>query len=336
MSCSTCIFHQARRLRIVDVSSAKVDLDSDVSVPSEPSEPQGSVFASALLVAGTTVGAGILAVPAISQPAGFIASSAGLVGCCALMIATGLLMAEVAINRITDLQGQGRGSEAASLSVMSMAQSTLGAGGARAVSALYLFQHYCLLVAYISRAGELVGGALGTSSGAGSVGFALGVGTACALLPVAVLDAANSAMVVGVVATFAGLVVLVAPMVQASALLAPPVWSELPHALPVMALAFVYQNVVPVVVKDLGADVRRVRAAIVLGSLLPLAMFLVWEAVVLGAMGGASAGVDPLASLAAQPGAAGSLVEGFSFLAIVTSYIGFCLGLSDFLGDALG
>ncbi len=45
-------------------------------------------------------------------------------------------------------------------------------------------------------------------------------------------------------------------------------------------------------------------------------------------------GSDPLAALRGRQGMA-SLVDGFSLLAIVTSYIGFVLGLTDFLSDLL-
>jgi tyrosine-specific transport protein len=54
---------------------------------------------------------------------------------------TGLLVAEVNINTLCEVGG-GRG-----VSLSSMAQRTLGAGGARAVSAAYLLIHYSLLVA---------------------------------------------------------------------------------------------------------------------------------------------------------------------------------------------
>lgn len=44
---------------------------------------------------------------------------------------------------------------------------------------------------------------------------------------------------------------------------------------------------------------------------------------------------DPVMGLKASNPAVGPLIESFSFLAIVTSFIGFILGLSDFLCDAL-
>ncbi len=56
-----------------------------------------------------------------------------------------------------------------------------------------------------------------------------------------------------------------------------------------------------------------------------------------GLLGGADGAiVDPLAALrqAANPAVA-PLLDSFTFLAIATSFIGFVLGLSDFIADAL-
>lgn len=84
------------------------------------------------------------------------------------------------------------------------------------------------------------------------------------------------------------------------------------------------------------------RQAIVLGLSLPLGMFLVWDGVVLGGSGGAAmlqaggaAGGDPLAALRSTSGTAAGLVDAFAFLAVATSFIGFLLGLTEFLSDAL-
>lgn len=71
-------------------------------------------------------------------------------------------------------------------------------------------------------------------------------------------------------------------------------------------------------------------------------MFLAWDAAVLGSSGGGllggadGAAVDPLAALrqAGNPAVA-PLLDSFTFLAIATSFIGFVLGLSDFIADAL-
>ena len=52
--------------------------------------------------------------------------------------------------------------------------------------------------------------------------------------------------------------------------------------------------------------------------------------------GARGAGVgDPLAALRGSGPGMATLVDGFSLLAIATSYIGFVLGLTDFLSDLL-
>ena len=63
----------------------------------EPEAP-GTVIGSAALVAGTTVGAGILALPAKTLAAGLAPTATLLVGGWIFMAATGLLIAEVDLN----------------------------------------------------------------------------------------------------------------------------------------------------------------------------------------------------------------------------------------------
>ena len=53
-------------------------------------------------------------------------------------------------------------------------------------------------------------------------------------------------------------------------------------ALPLMVLSFVFHNVVPTVCYQLGCDLRKIRVAILAGSALPLVLFLLWTAVILG------------------------------------------------------
>lgn len=59
-------------------------------------------------VAGTTVGAGILALPAVTAESGFAASAAALTGFALFSITTGLLVAEVNLNTLCEL-GASRG-----------------------------------------------------------------------------------------------------------------------------------------------------------------------------------------------------------------------------------
>jgi tyrosine-specific transport protein len=190
----------------------------------------------------------------------------------------------------------------------------------------------------------VVAGATGAPQPAAAAAFTALIGGACAGFPPAVLDAANGAAVVGVVATF--LAVCAAAVAaggppDAAALLSHSDWAALAPAAPVLALSFVYMNVVPVVVSQLEGDVGKVRAAIFGGTALPFLLFWGWEAVCLGQPGsgggglGGAAVVDPLALLRSSP-ATGPLLDGFSLLAVGTSAVGFTLALTDFVGEALG
>lgn len=102
----------------------------------------GSVLGSALLVAGTATGAGMLALPSVTAPSGFVASSGALLGCWAYSIATGLLIAEVAINRMAR---EGAGAGGASL--VAMARRALGGVGGGAAAVTLGGLQYTLLVA---------------------------------------------------------------------------------------------------------------------------------------------------------------------------------------------
>ncbi|KAK9846332.1 hypothetical protein WJX81_001708 [Elliptochloris bilobata] len=289
----------------------------------------GTTFGSAALVAGTTVGAGILALPYATQEAGFVASSAALVVTCAYSIVTGLLVAEVSVNSMCEL-GQG------GVSLTSMAERTLGKPGARFAGATYLFLHYALLVAYIAKAGSIVGDAAGVPHAVAAITFAAAFSALCFWASPRVLDRVNSALVVAVVASFLALLALASGGMDSRSL-ARANWAAVPATLPVLSLAFVYQNVVPVIASNLEGDIRKVRTAVVAGVCVPLAMFLAWDAVILGSLGGGGGGAhtDPLAELAAGSPAVGALIQAFSLLAIATSFIGFVLGLSDFLADYL-
>eukprot|EP00898_Chlorokybus_atmophyticus_P007366 jgi/Chlat1/7630/Chrsp64S07164 len=291
----------------------------------------GSLLSSVLLVAGTTVGAGILALPAVTREPGFGPSAITCLSCWAYMVATGLLIAEVNVNTMCALGSGG-------VSLVSMAERTLGKAGVRFSSAAYILLHYTLLVAYVSRAGDIVGDVLGLPGWAGASTFTLALGALCMFASEGVLGAVNNALVVGVVVSFLFLLAVAAGGVQPERLLAAN-WAAVPASVPVIALAFVYQNVVPVIASNLEGDLRRIRIAVAGGTAIPCAMFLMWDAVILAsvppATGSDNLPFDPLEGLRQASGLVGPAVAAFSFLAIATSYIGFVLGLSDFIADGL-
>ena len=298
----------------------------------------GSVVSASVLVAGTAVGAGILALPQALSPAGMVPAFASITGSAVFSILTGLLVAEICVNTLCEL-GSGSG-----VSLGSMAERTLGRTGSNVVRVTYLLLHYTLLVAYTSKAGSTISSLVGTDDAlVSSVLFTVMFGGLCAGASPTQLDKANNALVLGVVGSFLFLVASVSQSLDLTLLptaLREGHYDLLVKSLPVVALAFVMQNVVPVICSSLEGDLAKIRTAIIAGVGVPWAMFSIWTFTILLASQGSDAAAgavldDPLAALRTTPWNA-MLIDGFSLLAVSTSYIGFVLGLKEFLLELLG
>ncbi|MEH1965833.1 amino acid permease [Nostoc sp.] len=302
----------------------------------------GSVLGSTALIAGTTVGAGILALPAVTLPSGIVPSTSGLIAVWLYALVSGLLVAEVTLNT---MRTEGH----PSIGFLGVVEKILGKLGARIAGGAYLFMHYALLVAYITEGGEILGAAAAKVWGVqilptwmGTTTFTLLFGGIMYLGREKFIEKLNSAFVGIVIVSFLGLLFLAGGHIQSAQLLFQN-WSALGSAISVMSVALFFQNVVPLVVTQLEGDACKIRQSIFIGSVIPLIMFLAWNAVILGSVSpdmlyGTSDSrtvFDPLQIL--RTGGAGEwlgvLVSIFSEFAIVTSFIGFVYGLLDLFKD---
>lgn len=289
----------------------------------------GSVLAAAALISGTTVGAGVLALPQATAEAGFLPSTMAMLTSYVYMTMSGLLIAELTLNRMGQTGKPGLG-------LLELYENSLGKNVARIGSAAYFFLHYAVMVAYMAQGGQNLSALLpaGLPEGTGSVAFATIVGIALYGAAPRAIESFNNVAVAGVVATFAGIVAIGANTANFGALI-DPVNQHPEHVLdcfPILFLAFVFQNVVPSIVKDLEGDRTKITKAIIGGTTVPLLMFLAWNAVVLGNVMGTGvdlASVNPVALLQDNGTVLGPLVAAFSTLAILTSIIGFTHGLVD-------
>src|SRR3990167_3888929 len=102
----------------------------------------GGIF----LVAGTSVGAGMLALPVVTAAGGFFPALLLYVLCFGFMTSTGLLILEVCLEMPPDTN------------LVTMASTYLGRFGKVSAWVLYLFLFYCLTVAYLSGGGALLRG----------------------------------------------------------------------------------------------------------------------------------------------------------------------------------
>ncbi len=324
-----------------EASEAKTDL-----------KQTGSVFGSAALIAGTTVGAGVLALPAVTLPVGLVPSTVLMVAAWLYMLVSGLLIAEA------NLQAM-RQTQSADVGLLATVRLSLGRRGAIAAGIVYIFIHYALLVAYVARGGDILANAIANFGRAvgvmstvplwwGHVAFVAMFGGVLYWGSQRFAARLNSVLVVLVVVSFGVLIGLTLEQVDVSRWQFQQ-WAAVSTALPVMFVAFVYQNVVPVITTQLAGDAPRVKRAIVIGSLVPLTMFTLWNAVILASVGTETLALngsldgplatdvifDPIELL--RQGKAhpllGVMVSVFSEVAIATSFVGFVFGLLNIFED---
>lgn len=296
----------------------------------------GSQWGCTALVAGTTVGAGILALPAVTVAAGVIPSTVMLIGVWLYALAAALLIVEVNVQTLCVVGRPGLG-------LLAMIDCTLGKAMTWIAAIAYLFLHYALLVAYAAQGGDILVmtfqplAPISFPLWAGIVGFALPLGSFVIWGRTLWVETFNSLLVGVILCSFLGLLLFGARLADPSQLQLQH-WQLAPPAVSVMLVALFYHNVIPVVTTRLEGDVRKIRQSIVVGSAIPLAMFLLWNTVILCCV--ASDGVhdglfDPLMVLQQQYRGAelGNLIAVFSVVAIATSFIGFTYGLLDLFQD---
>ena len=142
--------------------------------------------------------------------------------------------------------------------------------------------------------------------------------------------------------SFTALIALGIPAVNLNNLLFQD-YSAIIKTIPIMLVALVYHNIVPVICAQLNYKKENITKAIALGSFIPLLMFLSWDFVILGiapVLSGDMSTFDPVQLLRTGGNTGGSgttsaLISTFSEAAIITSFIGFVIGLLDFFNDAI-
>lgn len=289
----------------------------------------------ALIVTGTSVGAGMLALPVVTSPAGFFPSIAVLIACWAFMTITGLLFAELSVWLRQEVN------------ILSMAKKTLGKAGAAATWVLYLFLFYCLTIAY------LVGGACFVSDFAGPVlSNSASIGLVALVLIAMVwqgrklVDPVNRFLMIGLIAAYGGFVLIGSPSVRLD-LLQLGDWTQSPYALPVAFTSFGFQGTVPTLASWMHYDATKIRRCIVIGTTLTLCIYIVWQWLLLGIVppdgphglvATLQAGQDAIHPLHhfTNNQAIWVLGRAFGFFALATSTLGVGVGLVDFLADGLG
>jgi len=298
----------------------------------------GKVFGGMLLVAGSCIGAGMLALPIITGLAGFFPSLFLFFLAWCFMTFTALLLVEV------------NGWFKSQINIISMAAKSIGTFGRIFSWVLYLFLFYSLLVAYISGSGDIFSSFLSgiihnsVPSWVMSIFFVLFFGC-FVYMGTRPVDVFNRVLIIGLVIAYCGMVFTGLSHIKMENLLHFDTKYIL-HPLPVLIISFGFHNMIPSLTTYLKNDLKKMRITILGGSLLALLVYIVWEILVIGVI--PFSGKDGLlesyqqgeqASIALNDvlgsNVISSFASGFAFFAIVTSFLAQSLSLTHFIADGL-
>lgn len=303
----------------------------------------GSVLGNTALIVGTTIGAGILGLPAVTLPSGIIPSTTLLIGVWLYTLISGLLIAELTVN-LMRVEGISH------IGLLAIIEKILGKIGARIAGIAYIFMHYALLVAYMTEGGEILTTVIYKVGNLenifphwmGTLSFFLLFGSLMYWGKDKLVEKINEIFILILLFAFVGLLVLGGTQFQTSQFLVQN-WQAIGGSVAVMYVAMFFHSIIPLVVTELEGDVPKIRQSLIIGSLIPLLMFLAWNTIILGSVtpdilqNQLSNGevFDPLQIL--RNGRSrewfAMLLSIFSEFAIVTSFIGITYGLADFFKD---
>lgn len=308
------------------VSSSSIDiatqeeeevLDMSLAIPATKPEAWNtadyrSVLTTALLVTGNTVGAGTLVLPELVAQPGFATSSALFLGAYLVNLMSGLVLAEVAIRQHEQEPLAEPPSSFRDLANASFQDSPFAANG---ISAVALFVNTCAITFSLGRAGVILEDiaqqqidhvAMSTLFG----GLLVLMGATQSRVRISQI---SSAFVAALFASVAGLLLPAHVADPMGTLLAPGTALDptlaMQQVAPILLTTLIFQNVVPPVTRILGYDRRKSVVAIVLGSFLPLVMYLWWSFVVLGGGVDGTVGLEsPLMTLFSVAATTGSAI----------------------------
>ena len=297
---------------------------------------KSKVLGSTLIIAGTTIGAGMLALPLASAGIGFTTSLVIMITLWALMAYTALLMIEVHQHADQDA------------TLHTLANQFLGTKGKWVASFAMMFLFYALCAAYIAGGGAQFAERISTFTGlevsatTSTILFTLLVATVVTV-GTATVDKVNRVLFLIKIVAMAMVLTFLAPNVTESYLLSMPVEQGLViAAIPVIFTSFGFHGSIPAIVNYLDGHTPSLRKAILIGSAIPLIIYVFWQIVTLGVVNqstllenqGLSSLISTLATTVHRS-SLGQTIGIFADLALLTSFLGVSLGLFEFLGDKI-
>lgn len=297
-----------------------------------------------LLIIGTSIGGGMLALPIATAQLGFINAILALIVCWAVMTASALLILEVNLWHTINSN------------LISMAKTTLGLFGQIVAWISYLLLLYALLAAYISGGGDFLQHFLSgfhiKLSSKPSLFLFTGLLSIIVYKGIHSVDYVNRGLMLSKITAYILLVISIFPFISISPLLISgklQYLSEVISSITIIITSFGFAIIVPSLRSYFKNDEIKLRKAILIGSVIPLICYIVWELAIMGVIPtqgkfslltmthsnhSTSDLLNSLNHLLHKP-LINFLAKAFTAICLATSFLGVALSLFDFLSDGL-
>lgn len=301
---------------------------------------QSRIFGSIMLIVGTSIGGGMLALPVVTAASGYVYSSLSIILIWFFMTAGSLLVLEVNL------------ALPAGSNLVSMAKYTLGKTGMVIAWLSYGLILYSVLCAYIAGGADLLGSFLThlhlpSISMINSLVYVVVLGS-IVWFGTRFVDYANRGLMFIKLGALLILMLAILPKTHLTHLISGKLHA-LTGAFMVMATSFTFSIIVPSIRYYLHSHVKQIRFSIIVGSLIPLVCYLLWNYIVQSSVPiyGSKGLIDMQQSgqvvanltLAIMHIAHSHLislfVNLFTSVCMFTTFLAASLSLSDFIADGL-
>ncbi|MFN4174122.1 MAG: amino acid permease [Parachlamydiaceae bacterium] len=285
----------------------------------------GKTFGASLLLAGCAIGAGMLGMPLATVKAGFTPTLFVFLFAWFYMTIAAFQLLKVALKFPEETN------------LAEMAKNYFGKAGQGIVLFLMLFLMYALMTAYAAFVGPLIALYIPISPLFGSALFVL-ILFITLIFGTKAIDYFNRYFMAGLGITYLGLMSFGLPHVELKNLSGGSFFEAIAIT-PILIVSFGFHNLIPSLVRYLEKKESALKSAIVVGSIIPLVVYLLWEFLILGIMQDHSrnlTSIDELLFQVSNNPAVFHFIAFFAFFAITTSFMGNALSTLDFIMDQAG
>jgi tyrosine-specific transport protein len=291
-----------------------------------------------LLIVGTTIGGGMLALPIVTAQGGFWGATLLLIASWMVMTFSAFLLLEVNMWMPSNSN------------IIVMAKNALGGWAEIIAWFCYLLLFYCLLAAYIAGGSDILHGivsamGLETSIQLDCMLFTL-ILAAVVFNGIQFVDYTNRFLMFIKVSAFILLVGFIVPHVQVSRFNEGHIKYLVP-AFTVVMTSYGFSTLIPSLRSYFQNDLQKLRKVILIGSLIPLLCYIAWVAVIFGGI--PYSGDFGLLTMTQSDHSTLALTQSlihelnnssvttltriFTSICVVTSFLGVSLCVVDFLAD---